>query len=104
MVDRESSVRQVAQPLDEALGREVGQEPEMAEIHSQNRDRPVGHSSGGVQDGAIASQYKRDVGRQTGEVALGTKVDVGELQARHVVHRRGDQVGRGRHVILRAIA
>ena len=56
MIDGEPPLGQVAQAIDQRLGREVGQEPEPPEVHAQNRDRPVAHPPGRVQHGAVAAQ------------------------------------------------
>src|ERR1051326_4979322 len=61
------------------LGRKVGQEAELAEIHSEHRRLLIPHLPRSTQDGPVAPEHERQVGLQPAQVHFLREVDGDDL-------------------------
>ena len=96
---------QVAEPVEERLGRQVGQEPEPADVDAQHGRGPVAHPPRGVQHGAVAAEHQRDVGLEAREVGIRRQVDARPGTSPGLrLDRLGQPVGLGADLGLGAVA
>ena len=84
-------------------GRQVGEEPEAAEVDAEDRHLTVAHLAGRPQDGAVAAEHQGHVGGHVGQVALPAQVREDHLTPGGR-DGRGQPLGRLRHVRLGPVA